>query len=56
MPDKSITEVSLADYAGKWVVILFFPLDFSFVCPTEIIAFSDAAVGYQNPMPMFNYS
>lgn len=48
MPDKSITEVSLADYAGKWVVILFFPLDFSFVCPTEIIAFSDAAEDFEN--------
>jgi len=28
---------------GKWVVLFFYPLDFTFVCPTEIIAFSDAA-------------
>jgi len=34
-------EVSLADYAGKNVVVFFYPLDFTFVCPTEILAFSD---------------
>jgi len=34
-------EVSLADYQGKYVVVYFYPLDFTFVCPTEIIAFSD---------------
>ncbi len=28
---------------GKWTLLLFYPLDFTFVCPTEIIAFSDAA-------------
>ncbi len=33
--------VSLADYKGKYVVLFFYPLDFTFVCPTEIIAFSD---------------
>ncbi len=33
--------VSLADYKGKCVVLFFYPLDFTFVCPTEIIAFSD---------------
>ena len=33
--------VSLADYKGKWVVLFFYPLDFTFVCPTEITAFSD---------------
>jgi len=33
--------VSLADYKGKHVVLFFYPLDFTFVCPTEIIAFSD---------------
>ena len=34
-------EVSLADYKGKNVILLFYPLDFTFVCPTEILAFSD---------------
>ena len=33
--------VKLADYKGKWVVLLFYPLDFTFVCPTELTAFSD---------------
>lgn len=34
-------EISLSDYKGKWVVLFFYPLDFTFVCPTEIIAFSN---------------
>jgi alkyl hydroperoxide reductase subunit AhpC len=41
MPDGSFQEVSLADYRGKYVILFFYPLDFTFVCPTEIIAFSD---------------
>ena len=36
-------QFSLDDYKGKYVVLFFYPLDFTFVCPTEIIAFSDAA-------------
>ncbi|HBQ22010.1 MAG: thioredoxin peroxidase [Deltaproteobacteria bacterium GWA2_38_16] len=39
---KEFKEVKLSDYKGKWVVLFFYPLDFTFVCPTEIIAFSDA--------------
>ena len=35
-----LTKVSLADYLGKYVVLFFYPLDFTFVCPTEIIEFS----------------
>jgi alkyl hydroperoxide reductase subunit AhpC len=34
-------EISLADYDGKWLVFFFYPLDFTFVCPTEILALSD---------------
>src|SRR5271165_5740710 len=34
-------DVSLSDYEGKYVVLFFYPLDFTFVCPTEIVAFSD---------------
>ena len=34
---------SLADYRGKWLVLFFYPLDFTFVCPTEITALSDSA-------------
>ena len=38
---KQFKEVKLSDYKGKWVVLFFYPLDFTFVCPTEITAFSD---------------
>ncbi|MBI2870784.1 MAG: peroxiredoxin [Candidatus Omnitrophica bacterium] len=34
-------DVQLADYRGKYVLLFFYPLDFTFVCPTEITAFSD---------------
>jgi peroxiredoxin (alkyl hydroperoxide reductase subunit C) len=33
--------LSLDDFSGKWLVLFFYPLDFTFVCPTEILAFSD---------------
>jgi len=33
--------LSLDDFQGKWLVVFFYPLDFTFVCPTEILAFSD---------------
>lgn len=41
MEDGSFKEVSLSDYKGKYVLLFFYPLDFTFVCPTEIISFSD---------------
>ena len=41
MPDGSFKEISLSDYKGKYILLFFWPLDFTFVCPTEIIAFSD---------------
>lgn len=41
MPDGQFKQVSLSDYDGKYVLLFFWPLDFTFVCPTEIIAFSD---------------
>lgn len=39
MPDNSFKEISLSDYKGKYVVLFFYPLDFTFVCPSELIAF-----------------
>ena len=39
MPDNSFKEISLESYRGKYVVLFFYPLDFTFVCPSEIIAF-----------------
>lgn len=47
MPDGSFKEVSLSAYKGKHVVLFFYPLDFTFVCPTEIIAFSDKAAEFE---------
>ena len=47
MPDGSFQEVSLSDYQGKYVLLFFYPLDFTFVCPTEIIAFSDAVQQFE---------
>jgi len=41
MPDGSFNEeFKLSDYRGKYVVLFFYPLDFTFVCPSEIIEFS----------------
>uniref|UniRef100_K1Q615 Thioredoxin peroxidase n=2 Tax=Magallana gigas TaxID=29159 RepID=K1Q615_MAGGI len=39
--DGEFKDISLANYKGKYLVLFFYPLDFTFVCPTEIIAFSD---------------
>jgi len=40
MPDNSFKEdFRLSDYKGKYIVLFFYPLDFTFVCPSEIIAF-----------------
>lgn len=39
--NQEFKEISLADYKGKYLVLFFYPLDFTFVCPTEIIAFSE---------------
>ncbi|MFC4103290.1 peroxiredoxin [Paenibacillus xanthanilyticus] len=40
---KTFGKASLNDYKGKWLVLFFYPLDFTFVCPTEITALSAAA-------------
>ncbi len=40
MPDNSFNEAfKLSDFTGKYVVLFFYPLDFTFVCPSEIVAF-----------------
>jgi peroxiredoxin 2/4 len=36
---KLFKSVQLSDYKGKWLVLYFYPLDFTFVCPTELVAF-----------------
>ncbi len=40
--DKEFKKVSSSDYRGKWVVLFFYPADFTFVCPTEITGFNKA--------------
>lgn len=42
--DNQFVDVKLSDYRGKWVCLYFYPLDFTFVCPTEIVSF-DKALG-----------
>ena len=39
--DQEFKTIKLSDYQGQYTVLFFYPLDFTFVCPTEIIAFSD---------------
>ena len=39
-PGKEFRKISLSDYRGKWVVLFFYPLDFTLVCPTEIKGFN----------------
>ncbi|KPP63544.1 Peroxiredoxin-4-like, partial [Scleropages formosus] len=41
-------ELKLTDYRGRYLVFFFYPLDFTFVCPTEIIAFSDRIQEFRN--------
>lgn len=38
---QDFKEVKLSDYKGKYVVLFFYPLDFTFVCPTELVAFQE---------------
>lgn len=44
---KDFKEIQLADFKGKWLCLFFYPLDFTFVCPTEITAFSDRAADFK---------
>ena len=44
MPDNSFKEITLSSCKGKYVILFFYPLDFTFVCPSEILAFN-AALG-----------
>jgi len=39
LPDGTIADLTLSTYRGRYVVLFFYPLDFTFVCPSEIIAF-----------------
>eukprot|EP00455_Lapot_gusevi_P051291 TRINITY_DN760_c0_g1_i3.p1 TRINITY_DN760_c0_g1~~TRINITY_DN760_c0_g1_i3.p1 ORF type:complete len:251 (+),score=108.11 TRINITY_DN760_c0_g1_i3:67-819(+) len=45
--DGTFKEISLSDYKDKYLVLFFYPLDFTFVCPTEIIDFSERAADFR---------
>jgi peroxiredoxin 2/4 len=48
MPDNSMKpDFKLSDYRGKYVILFFYPLDFTFVCPSEIIAFDKALTAFK---------
>ncbi len=47
MADNSFSELDLSTYRGKYVLLFFYPLDFTFVCPSEIIAFDKALARFK---------
>jgi peroxiredoxin (alkyl hydroperoxide reductase subunit C) len=47
LADNSFAELELSSYRGKYVVLFFYPLDFTFVCPSEIIAFDKALAKFE---------
>lgn len=47
MPNDSFAELKLSSYRGKYVVLFFYPLDFTFVCPSEIVAFDAALAKFE---------
>jgi len=46
-PDEQFIDVSLDDYKGKYLILFFYPMDFTFVCPTEIRAFSEKVADFK---------
>lgn len=46
--DQEFKPIKLSDYRGRYVVLFFYPLDFTFVCPTEVTAFSDRYAEFSN--------
>jgi peroxiredoxin 2/4 len=48
MPDNSMKpDFKLSDYRGKYVILFFYPLDFTFVCPSEILAFDKITASFK---------
>ena len=47
-PGKEFKDVSDTDFAGKWLVLYFYPKDFTFVCPTEIVEFDKAVKDFKD--------
>ena len=44
--DGKFKNIDIHDFRGKWIVLFFYPLDFTFVCPTEIVQFSDMSADF----------
>ncbi len=45
---REFKEIRLSDYRGRYVVLFFYPLDFTFVCPTEIAGFDEELEEFEN--------
>jgi peroxiredoxin (alkyl hydroperoxide reductase subunit C) len=45
--DNQIKQIKLADYKGKWLVLIFYPADFTFICPTELEEAADLYASFQ---------
>ena len=45
--NKEFTKVNLSEYRGKWVILFFYPGDFTFVCPTEIKGFNKSLAEFK---------
>ena len=39
--NEEFKQISLTDYKGKYLIVVFYPFDFTYVCPTELISFSE---------------
>lgn len=48
MPDNSFATLKLSSFIGKYVVLVFYPFDFTYVCPTEIISYSERANDFKS--------
>jgi peroxiredoxin (alkyl hydroperoxide reductase subunit C) len=48
MPDNTFATIKLSSYRGKNVLLFFYPLDFTFVCPSEILAFNKRLPEFQS--------
>lgn len=46
--DAQFRDVNLTEFKGKWVCLFFYPLDFTFVCPTELVSFNDKLGDFQD--------
>lgn len=47
-PNDAFVDISQSTYKGKWLILFFWPKDFTFVCPTEIKAFADLNEDFQD--------